>query len=142
MSFFCHQQKNCEKQPWLIDPGPTQYLYVKMHGIIMSNSTECATKNRIVVHTGGAIHVSVCPKPSADSRHHVVEVFSDGWAVSSNAMILAPGQDPVRTIAVEFIVKEPASYTVTWLELTRRFVIMIFFPDKIKSSKTEAKLKI
>ncbi|EFN82093.1 hypothetical protein EAI_11820 [Harpegnathos saltator] len=114
------EQKNCENQPWLIDPGPGQYLYVKMHGIIMSNKTKCATKNRIIVHTGGAIHVSVCPKPPADSRHHVVEVFSDGWAVSSNAMILAPGQDPIRTIAVEFIVKEPASYTVTWLELTRR----------------------
>ncbi|KAM0732709.1 hypothetical protein ACS0PU_000870 [Formica fusca] len=113
-------EKNCEKQPWLIDPGPGQYLYVKMHGIIMSNNTKCATKNRIVVHTGGAIHVSVCPKPPADSRHHVVEIFSDGWAVSSNAMILAPGQDPIRTIAVEFIVEEPASYTITWLELTRR----------------------
>ncbi|KAL6443013.1 hypothetical protein ACFW04_002778 [Cataglyphis niger] len=112
--------KNCENQPWLIDPGPGQYLYVKMHGIIMSNSTKCATKNRIVVHTGGAIHVSVCPKPPADSRHHVVEIFSDGWAVSSNAMILAPGQDPIRTIAVEFIVEEPATYTITWLELTRR----------------------
>ncbi|XP_036139984.1 uncharacterized protein LOC118644124 [Monomorium pharaonis] len=113
-------EKNCEKQPWLIDPGPGQYLYVKMDGIIVSNNTKCDTKNRIIVHTGSAIHVSVCPKPTADSRHHVVEVFSDGWAVGSNAMILAPGQDPIRTIAVEFIVKEPASYTITWLELTRR----------------------
>lgn len=113
-------EKNCENQPWLIDPGPGQYLYVKMNGIIVSNSTECATKNRIIVHTGGAIHVSVCPKPPAGLSHHVVEVFSNGWAVSSNAMILAPGQEPIRTIAVEFIVKEPASYTVTWLELTRR----------------------
>lgn len=113
-------QKNCEKHPWLIDPGPNQYLYVKMHGTIMSNTSKCATKNRIVVHTGGTIHVSVCPKPPAESRHHVVEVFSDGWAVSSNAMILVPGQDPVRTIAIEFIIKEPDTYTVTWLELTRR----------------------
>jgi len=107
----------------------------------MSNSTECATKNRIVVHTGGAIHVSVCPKPTVDSRHHVVEVFSDGWAVSSNAMILAPGQDPVRTIAVEFIVKEPASYTVTWLELTRRFVMMTFSRIKVKGSKSGSENK-
>lgn len=86
----------------------------------MTNTSKCATRNRIVVHTGGAIHVSVCPKPPAEYRHHVVEVFSDGWAVSSSAMILAQGQDPVRTIAVEFIVKELDSYTVTWLELTRR----------------------
>lgn len=78
------------------------------------------TKNRIVVHTGGAIRVSVCPKPPSESGHHVVEVFSDGWAVSNNAVILAPGQDPVRTMAVEFIIKEPDTYTVTWLELARR----------------------
>ncbi|KAG7198767.1 hypothetical protein KM043_001754 [Ampulex compressa] len=116
------EEKNCENHPWLIDPGPGQYLYVKMHGTIMSNRTKCATKNRIVLHTGGALHVSVCPKPPADSRHHVVEVFSDGWAVGSNAMILAPAQDPIRTVAVEFLIEEPDSdsYTVTWLELTRR----------------------
>ncbi|CAL7941517.1 unnamed protein product [Xylocopa violacea] len=113
-------EKNCEKHPWLIDPGPNQYLYVKMQGIIMSNTSKCATENRIVVHTGGAIHVSVCPKPPAEYRHHVVEVFSDGWAVSSNAAILAPGEEPVRTIAIEFIIKEPDTYTVTWLELSRR----------------------
>ncbi|TGZ51593.1 Uncharacterized protein DBV15_11054 [Temnothorax longispinosus] len=135
LNVFPRRQKNCENQPWLIDPGPGQYLYVKMDGIIVSNSTKCATKNRIIVHTGGAIHVSVCPKPPADSRHHVVEVFSDGWAVSSNAMILAPGQDPIRTIAIEFIVKEPASYTVTWLELTRRFVIATF--PRIKCRRME-----
>lgn len=132
---FLHCQKNCENQPWLIDPGPGQYLYVKMDGIIVSNSTKCETKNRIIVHTGGAIHVSVCPKPPANSRHHVVEVFSDGWAVSSNAMILAPGQDPIRTIAVEFIVKEPASYTVTWLELTRRFVTTFLWIIMLKNGK-------
>lgn len=65
----------------------------------------------------------------------MVEVFSDGWAVSSNAMILAPGQDPVRTVAVEFIVKEPETYTVTWLELARRLVIrntfLIFFTNPL-----------
>ncbi|KZC14511.1 hypothetical protein WN55_06972, partial [Dufourea novaeangliae] len=113
-------EQNCEKHPWLIEPGPNQYLYVKLHGTIMSNTSKCTTKNRIVVHTGGAIHVSVCPRPPSELRHRVVEVFSDGWAVSSNALILSPGLDPVRTIAVEFIVKEPDSYTVTWLELTRR----------------------
>lgn len=86
----------------------------------MANGTNCATNNRIVVHTGGALHVAVCPKPPTDLHHHVVEVFSDGWAVGSNAMILAPGKDPARTIAVEFIAKEADSYPVTWLELSRR----------------------
>lgn len=86
----------------------------------MKNGSSCGTSNRVVVHTGGAIHVSICPKPHIDFRHHVVEVFSDGWAVGSNAMILAPGQEPPRTIAVEFIGKEAGSYSVTWLELARR----------------------
>ncbi|XP_048507374.1 uncharacterized protein LOC105683642 isoform X2 [Athalia rosae] len=115
------EEKNCENHPWMIDPGPGQYLYVKMRGTIMMNGTTiCDTSNRIVVHTGGVMHVAVCPKPPVDFRHHVVEVFSDGWAVGSNAMILAPGQDPARTIAIEFIGKEADSYSVTWLELSRR----------------------
>ncbi|XP_046475908.1 uncharacterized protein [Neodiprion pinetum] len=114
------EEKNCVNHPWLIDPGPDRYLYVKMPGTIVTNETNCATRNRVVVHTGGEIHVAVCPKPPPDFRHHVVEVFSDGWAVGSNAMILAPGSDPARSIAVEFIGDEIDSYTVTWLELSRR----------------------
>ncbi|XP_051171873.1 uncharacterized protein LOC127288453 [Leptopilina boulardi] len=113
-------ERNCENHPWMIDPGPEQYLYVKIHGIIMTNITKCATNNRIVVHTGGNLHVSVCPKPLIDSKYHVVEIFSDGWAVSNNDVVNAPDQNPIKHIAVEFIIKEPDTYTVTWLELTRR----------------------
>ncbi|XP_023290102.1 uncharacterized protein LOC105700757 [Orussus abietinus] len=113
-------EKTCERNPWLIDPGPGHYLYVKMGGTIANNGTECSTSNRVVVHTGGRIHVAVCPKPPADLRHHIVEVFSDGWALGSDATVLAPGDDPARTVAVELIAKEPDSYSITWLELTRR----------------------
>lgn len=88
----------------------------------MTNNTKCLTSNRIVVHTGGTINVSVCPKPSGDSRRHVVQVFSEGWSASHKAMILAPGFDPARTIAVEFIMNEADSYTVSWLELIRRYL--------------------
>ncbi|KAK2587829.1 hypothetical protein KPH14_003929 [Odynerus spinipes] len=113
-------ERNCEKHPWLIDPAPGQYLYVKTHGLIMSNRTKCATKNRIVLHTGGTIHASVCPQPVDDSRTQVAEIFSDGWSTSYANLIPIPGRDPVRTIAVEFLISESESYSVTWLELTRR----------------------
>ncbi|XP_043269462.1 uncharacterized protein [Venturia canescens] len=113
-------EKNCDNQPWLIDPGPGQYLYVKVPGRIVLNTTKCSTSNRIVIHTGGVLHAAVCPRSSADSGEHVVEVFSQGWAASSKMMVVAPGEDPARTIAVEFIINEPESYTVTWLEMTRR----------------------
>lgn len=104
----------------MIDPGPGQYLYVKTHGTVMKNSTKCLTSNRIVLYTGGTINVSVCPKPAVDSRHQIVEVFSEGWSASIKSMIIAPGHDPGRTVAVEFIINEPDVYTVTWLEMIKR----------------------
>lgn len=113
-------QRNCEKHPWLIDPAPGQYLYVKTQGSIMTNRVKCATKNRIVLHSGGKVRASVCPKPMEDSREQVVEIFSDGWSVGSADFIPLPGRDPVRTIAVEFLITDPEPYGVTWLELTRR----------------------
>ncbi|KAL2729828.1 uncharacterized protein V1477_015639 [Vespula maculifrons] len=113
-------ERNCEKHPWLIDPAPGQYLYVQTHGSIMTNRSKCATKNRIVLHSGGNIRALVCPKPIEDSRQQIVEIFSDGWSVGSADFIPVPSLDPVRTITVEFLISEPEPYGVTWLELTRR----------------------
>lgn len=89
----------------------------------MKNNTSCDTKNRIVVHTGSKIHASVCPKPSGDDRDRMVEIFSDGWATSRYSAVIEPDQELTRSIAVEFIVKEPESYSVSWLELIRRLVL-------------------
>ncbi|XP_016842459.1 uncharacterized protein LOC100122993 [Nasonia vitripennis] len=116
-------EKYCERNPWLIEPGPDQYLYVKVPGMKASNRTKCETKNRIVVHTAGELYASVCPRPGPDARHTVVEVFSDGWTVSDRAMMVAAGRDAARSIAVEYIIRqdeEEEEYGVTWLELTRR----------------------
>ncbi|KAF7401247.1 hypothetical protein HZH68_007067 [Vespula germanica] len=113
-------ERNCEKHPWLIDPAPGQYLYVQTHGSIMTNRSKCATKNRIVLHSGGNIRALVCPKPIEDSRQQIVEIFSDGWSVGSADFVPIPSLDPVRTITVEFLISEPEPYGVTWLELTRR----------------------
>ncbi|XP_023245577.1 uncharacterized protein LOC106637106 [Copidosoma floridanum] len=110
----------CQDHPWLIEPGPDQYLYVKVPGKIASNRTKCGTKNRIVVHTAGELNVAVCPKPASADRYSTVEVFSDGWTVSDNDMMVAANRDISRSIAVEYIVKEEDEYVVTWLELTRR----------------------
>ncbi|XP_034934803.1 uncharacterized protein [Chelonus insularis] len=121
--------KNCKNHPWLIDPSPGQYLYVKTHGAVINNNTKCLTSNRIIVHAGGMINVSVCPKPLVDSRHQFVEVFSQGWSANRKKMILAPGFDPARTIAVEFIMNEADTYTVSWLELTKRRPIEMIHED-------------
>lgn len=86
----------------------------------MTNRSKCATKNRIVLHSGGNIRALVCPKPIEDSRQQIVEIFSDGWSVGSADFIPVPSLDPVRTITVEFLISEPEPYGVTWLELTRR----------------------
>ncbi|XP_063975987.1 uncharacterized protein LOC135161918 [Diachasmimorpha longicaudata] len=115
------EESYCRNHPWLIDPGPNQYLYVQTHGRIMKNNTKCLTKNRVILHTGGTLNVAVCPRPESDSRHQVVGVFSKGWTTQNYAtMLIAPSFDPMRSIAVEFIVNEPDIHTVTWLEMTRR----------------------
>ena len=120
--FFSIPQQYCESHPWLIEPGPEQYLYVKLPGTVVTNRSRCETQNRIVVHTAGTLHAAVCPRPPDDARHSVVEVFSDGWTVGDGAaaMFVAAASDAARSIAVEFIIREDEEYPVTWLELTRR----------------------
>ncbi|KAJ8683346.1 hypothetical protein QAD02_019138 [Eretmocerus hayati] len=118
------QQEHCDNQPWLIEPGPDQYLYVKVKGAVANNRTKCETKNRIVLHSAGQLHSAVCPRPAPEyTRRGVVELFSDGWTVNDKAMMVAANLDVARSIAVEYIIKEEddeSEYSVTWLELTRR----------------------
>jgi hypothetical protein len=139
-----HQQF-CKNHPWLIEPGPNQYLYVKLPGTIATNRTKCETKNRIVVHTAGKLQAAVCPQSSSEWHQDVVEVFSDGWTVSGNAMMVAAPQDAVRSIAVEYIINEDitsgAEYSVTWLELTRRYATIFIFYSIFKIIVTVASLK-
>ncbi|XP_011496881.1 PREDICTED: uncharacterized protein LOC105361406 [Ceratosolen solmsi marchali] len=117
-------EQYCKNHPWLIEPGLNQYLYVKLPGTIATNRTKCDTKNRIVVHIAGKLHAAVCPRYSSGWHQSVVEVFSDGWTVSDNAMIVAAPRDAVRSIAIEYIINEDITdgdeYSITWLELTRR----------------------
>ncbi|PSN38543.1 hypothetical protein C0J52_22224 [Blattella germanica] len=50
----------------------------------------CGTKNRIALHSGGSVHVVVCPQPPSSQRHHIVEVFSEGWVISSTKLVHQP----------------------------------------------------
>lgn len=103
---------------------------------LASKTPKCDTKNRILVHSGESIHVVVCPQPPAPERHHMVEVFSEGWVLSGSDTV----QEPVlnfledeqrdkmlksRSVVVEYLGKESGYYSVTWLELTRRFVLFV-----------------
>jgi len=136
---------NCENHPWLIEPGPGRYLYVKLRGVSLQHqpvnlTTEqlqqqqkllCGTRNRIALHSGGSVHVVVCPQPPTSQRHHVVEVFSEGWVISSTKLVHQPvlttlpsseqqAAEQTRSVIVEFLAHEPGSYSLTWLELARR----------------------
>jgi hypothetical protein len=141
---------NCENHPWLIEPGPGRYLYVKLLGVSLQhqpvtpetrNLTSeqlqqqqkllCGTRNRIELHSGGSVHVVVCPKPPTSQTHHIVEVFSEGWVISSTKLVHQPvlttlpsseqqAAEQTRSVIVEFLAHESGSYSLTWLELARR----------------------
>ncbi|GFG32351.1 hypothetical protein Cfor_10995 [Coptotermes formosanus] len=144
------EEVNCENHPWLIEPRPGRYLYVKISGVSLQQqpvtpetrnlTTEqlqkqqqllCGTRNRIELHSGGSVHVVVCPQPPTSQRHHVVEVFSEGWVISSTKLVHQPvlsalpsseqqAAEQSRSVIVEFLAHEPGSYSLTWLEIARR----------------------
>ncbi|XP_022909988.1 uncharacterized protein [Onthophagus taurus] len=127
---------NCESFPNAIIPSPHKYLYVKINGIILKqlnrqgNETtvsqmKCETPNRITVHTP-IYSAIICPYESS-SRRNLVEVFSEGWMANKDRPLSVDkisidhlGKELSRSIMIEFLGKEDATYSVTWLELSRR----------------------
>lgn len=134
-------QVNCENYPRVITPAANKYLYVKISGVIMKqtdmfgNKTtvsqiHCGTSNRILAHT--ALYTAIiCPYGTSSRRYNLVEIFSEGWSISNKhgpkslavdkVEIDYLGKELKRSIAVEFVGKEPGTYSVMWLELARRY---------------------
>lgn len=89
----------------------------------------CGTSNRVLVHTSLYTAI-ICPYSSASRRYNLVEIFSEGWSISSKhgykslavdkVEIDHLGKELMRSIAVEFVGKESGTYSVMWLELARR----------------------
>ncbi|XP_066996232.2 uncharacterized protein [Anabrus simplex] len=131
----------CVNHPWLIEPEDTanNFLYLKIRGFELPTSSSstskavnkrCPTLNRIVVYSGVDTRDPkvVCPAESVDgegsNKLQVVEVFSDGWNRSNNSntstnklLLLSPH---ARSFVVEFLEREPGSYAVTWMEVSKR----------------------
>lgn len=100
--------------------------------ILHEDNNLCMTHNRIAIYPGTLPPIVVCPSPVSQHRHSIVEVFSEGWTVGGNFFDFAftpsisaidqLGQEKAKSVAVEFIGRDTGSYTVTWLELTKRCV--------------------
>ncbi|KAI4460830.1 cubilin [Holotrichia oblita] len=128
---------NCENYPRVMIPAANKYLYVKLHGIILKhldkqgNETtvsqmKCSTTNRITVHTP-LFSAIICPQERESRQHNLVELFSEGWHLNQHKFFPVDrigidylGKELPRTIMVDFMGKEPGTYSVTWLELSRR----------------------
>lgn len=99
--------------------------------ILHDDKDQCQTKSRIAIYPGSLPPVIVCPDPPPHRKHSMIKVFSEGWGVQSSNKFDLPtltsiptidqlGQEFSRAIAVELIGKETGTYSITWLELSRR----------------------
>jgi hypothetical protein len=123
----------CENYPWMVEPANGKFLYVKVKGHLMpepvpqlnfneSSSVQslrlpahnCLTKNRLVIYSSGRLRALVCPV--SFDKESVVEVFSEGWDTHEN--ISAGLDEAKRRLLVEFVAREPGTYSVSWLEVT------------------------
>ncbi|KAJ9599577.1 hypothetical protein L9F63_009938, partial [Diploptera punctata] len=145
----------CVNHPWLIEPEDSvnNFLYLKIRGYELPSSLAvtksansagmCPTLNRIVVYSGVDTRDPkvVCPADTAGNDNsvkiQVVEVFSDGWnrVNKSNAglLLLTPH---ARSFVVEFLEREPGSYAVTWMEVSKRPLLTASSSFVMSSSTT------
>jgi hypothetical protein len=67
----------------------------------------------------------------------VVEVFSDGWnrvnKSGTGVLLLTPH---ARSFVVEFLEREPGSYAVTWMEVSKRPLLTASSSYAMSSSTT------
>ncbi|XP_050432272.1 uncharacterized protein LOC126840515 [Adelges cooleyi] len=120
-TFHSYYNTSCESHFVILtlQQYTNSYLYAKLPGLVMPDSSHavaknsehvhCPTKNRFIVHAGNVMHTVVCPDP-----YYTVEVFSDGWH-TKNVMT-----NTSRDIVIEFIPMDPGSYIVSWIQLSSR----------------------
>lgn len=128
-SFYYFNQTTmfCAQQPWLVEPEDsfTNFIYLKIKGAVMSNSSDCPTRNRIVVYSADADeeseHHVVCPFFHGD-YDSVVEMFSDGWNVFSYRKMRSRNS---RSFVIEFLQREPGNFVVTWMEVSKNPKLML-----------------
>jgi hypothetical protein len=145
----------CVNHPWLIEPEDSvnNFLYLKIRGYEIPSSpgksksantaSVCPTLNRIVVYSGVDTRDPkvVCPAetagPETPAKVQVVEVFSDGWdrvnKSTSGLLLLSPH---ARSFVVEFLEREPGSYAVTWMEVSKRPLLTASSSFTMSSSTT------
>ncbi|PSN40360.1 hypothetical protein C0J52_25208 [Blattella germanica] len=145
----------CVNHPWLIEPEDSvnNFLYLKIRGYELPSSLAvtksansagmCPTLNRIVVYSGVDTRDPkvVCPTETAVidnfAKMQVVEVFSDGWnrvnKSSTGLLLLTPH---ARSFVVEFLEREPGSYAVTWMEVSKRPLLTASSSFVMSSSTT------
>jgi hypothetical protein len=145
----------CVNHPWLIEPEDSvnNFLYLKIRGFELPSSSAmtknvndagvCPTLNRIVVYSGVDTRDPkvVCPAETAgaetSSKVQVVEVFSDGWnRVNKSATGLLLLSPHARSFVVEYLEREPGSYAVTWMEVSKRPLLTTSSPFAMSSLTT------
>jgi hypothetical protein len=146
----------CVNHPWLIEPedSANNFLYLKVRGFELpslsssaltsaNSATSCPTLNRIVVYSGVDTRDPkvVCPAETAgadsSAKFQIVELFSDGWnrvnKSGAGLLLLSPH---ARSFVVEFLEREPGSYAVTWMEVSKRPLLRASSSFAMSSSTT------
>ena len=89
-----------------------------------SDHSNCVTKNRIVLSSKNNQQLIICPHVISSYQHRLVEFFSDGWTSSVTANADFFDNLIYRSLIIEFVAYETASYSLTWIELSKRFSIL------------------
>ncbi|XP_057327252.1 uncharacterized protein LOC130668799 [Microplitis mediator] len=140
--------QQCINEPWLIEPEDPRinYIYLRTTGFAINadNIADCTTLNRIIVYS--AINSKersvICPETTRSNRDgnnnnsdndkvhsKTVEFFSGGWNRTSSTITAdgistfvptsALAQQHARSFVVEFIQKEPGTYSVMWIAISK-----------------------
>ncbi|XP_034949429.1 uncharacterized protein [Chelonus insularis] len=126
-------------EPWLIEPEDPRinFLYLRTTGFTINadNIADCKTLNRIIVYS--AVNTRdksvICPELHKidNGKSKTVDFFSGGWNYSvTNGAI--PSFNPIaqhsRSFVIEFIQKEPGTYSVSWIAISRRSASISQYP--------------